>query len=87
MSRVLRRLADEVTAEANAQIQIAEDAASRATKNQQLASLSEEQAKAVSEVFAAQGKFSTKLTIWIAVGSLVVSNVVTVIVTLALAPK
>lgn len=85
----LRELAGEVMAEAEAQAAAAEVAGAEAKRNQQLATLSAEQARAVSEIFDASGakqqKALTKSTIVWAIISLVVSNAVAVGVTLWLA--
>lgn len=85
LAEELARVSAEVQAVSATQIRVARKAAAEAEKNTKLASVSKEAAKEVADLFEAQGRLSIKVTIWIGVVSLVVSNVVSVIVTLALA--
>ena len=85
----LRSLAADVTAEAEAQAKAAEVAAKDAERNQQLATLTAEQAQAVNAIFEASGvkqqKALTKSTVVWAVISLVASNAVSIVVALWIA--
>ncbi|MBD8219664.1 hypothetical protein IFU40_13580 [Microbacterium sp. CFBP 13617] len=89
VSDYLRSLSVEVTAEAEAQAKAAELAAADARRDQQLATLTAEQAQAVNAIFEAsnakQQKALTKSTVVWAVISLVASNAVSVVVALWLA--
>ncbi|QNA93254.1 MULTISPECIES: hypothetical protein [unclassified Microbacterium] len=82
----LRDMAADVTAEAEAQTVIAETAAATAAKNQELASLTEGQAKAVAAILdeGAEGRQrdSKKTTIIWAIVSIVASNIASVFLTL-----
>lgn len=85
----LRNLAAEVTSEIEAQAKAAEIAAAEANRNEQLAKLSAEQARAVNEVFDAAGlkqqRALTKSTVVWALISIFVSNIVSVVVALTVA--
>jgi hypothetical protein len=88
LAEMLRLMAADVTAEAEAQIRVAQDAAKEARANERLASLTREQAEAVSEIFAEQGRTSMRESKRFGRVSLIISiivgNVVTVVVTVLL---
>ena len=82
----LRDLAGEVTAEAEAQSLIAETAAAKAVANQQLASLSEDQAQAVAALIdegqERRQRSNTRTTIIWAIVGILASNAASVLLTL-----